>query len=144
MSKPRKYFYSAEQIYALRNVVEFYGLEVPKGFWKLSLKQLQAWCNGCGPERWNDVKRRALTSALSRYEAAFMLHDVAYSLGLSQRDADLMLLRNMRRIFRRDYGFFWWLNKAAWIERITIIPTVYAAVRFGGDDAYNEAQKGGE
>ena len=139
----KDFFYNLEQIHALRGQVEFYGLEVPEGFWRLNLKQLRAWCNGCGPERWSEIKRKALTAALARYEAAFMVHDVAYSLGKSQERADKMLLRNMRKIFRRDYGFFWWLSKAGWLERITVIPAVYAAVRFGGEDAFTEAQKGG-
>ena len=129
----KDYFYTLEQIHALRGLAEFYALEVPEGFWRLNLKQLRAWCNGCGPERWSEIKRKALTAALARYEAAFLVHDVAYSLGKSQKRADRQLLRNMRKIFRRDYGFFWWLSKAGWLERITVIPAVYAAVRFGGE-----------
>ena len=137
-----KYFYTISQIDALRRQVEAYGLEVPDGFWRLSIRQLQVFCNGAGPERWSELKRKALTAALSRYETAFMVHDVCYEIGITQKDADAMMLRNMRKIFRRDYGFFWWLSKAAWLERLTVIPVVYAAVRFGGEDAYTEAQKG--
>jgi hypothetical protein len=58
-------------------------------------------------------------------------------------EADRMLLRNMRAIFRRDFGFFWWLTKTGWAERIGIIPVVYGLVAWGGDDAYAEAQKDG-
>ena len=137
----KDFFYTLEQIHALRGQVEIYCLEVPAGFWRLKLKQLQVWCNGAGPERWSEIKRKALTAALCRYEAAFMLHDAAYSLGMLQEDADKQLLHNMRKIFRKDYGFFWWISKAGWLERFTVIPAVYAAVRFGGDDAYEEAQK---
>lgn len=136
-------FYTVQRIDALRRMVEFYGLEVPDGFWGLSLIRLQKYCNGCGPERWSVGKRKALTAALSRYEAAFFVHDVCYNLMADRDEADEMLLRNMLIIFHRDFGFFWWLKKTGWAERIGIIPVIYATVAFGGDDAYTEAQKDG-
>lgn len=137
-------FYTIQRIEALRRTVEFYGLEVPEGFWRLSLVKLQAYCNGCGPERWSAMKRRALTAALSRYEAAFFVHDICYELMTDRDEADKMLLRNMRAIFHRDFGFFWWLKKTGWAERIGIIPVVYGLVAWGGDDAHAEAQEGDE
>ena len=136
-------FYTVQRIDALRRMVEFYGLEVPDEFWSLSLIKLQKICNGCGPASWSSGKRKALTAALSRYEAAFFVHDVCYELMKDRTEADRMLLRNMRTIFRRDFGFFWWLTKTGWAERIGIIPVVYALVAFGGDNAYVEAQKDG-
>jgi hypothetical protein len=137
-------FYTIQRIEALRRTVEFYGLEVPEGFWRLSLVKLQDYCNGCGPEHWSAMKRRALTAALSRYEAAFFVHDVCYELMADRDEADNMLLRNMLIIFHRDFGFFWWLKKTGWAERIGIIPVVYGLVAWRGDDAYTEAQEGDE
>lgn len=136
-------FYTIQRVNALRRQVEYYGLEVPLEFWRLSLPKLQKYCNGCGPESWSNGKRKALTAALSRYEAAFFVHDVCYELMADRDEADRMLLRNMLIIFRRDFGFFWWLKKTGWAERIGIIPVVYALVAFGGNDAYTEAQKDG-
>jgi hypothetical protein len=134
-------FYTIQRIDALRRTVEFYGLEVPDEFWRLSLTKLQKYCNGCGPERWSEIKRKALTAALSRYEAAFFIHDVCYEIMSDREEADRMLLRNMKHIFRRDFGTFWRLKKTGWLERCTIIPAVYGAVALAGDDAYAEAQK---
>lgn len=134
-------FYTIQRIDALRRQVEYYGLEVPLEFWSLSLPKLQKYCNGAGPERWSEIKRKALTIALSRYEVAFFVHDVCYELMGDRQAADDMLLRNMKMIFRRDFGTFWWLKKTAWAERLTVIPAVYAAVALGGDEAHQEAQK---
>jgi hypothetical protein len=136
-------FYTVQKINALRRQVEALGLEVPEGYWRISLTQLQRICNGCGPERWSDIKRKALTIALARYEAAFFVHDICYEFMKDRDEADQMLLRNMKHIFRRDFGTFWWLKKTAWIERFTIIPLIYGAVALGGDEAHEEAQKGG-
>jgi hypothetical protein len=124
-------------------MVEYYGLEVPEEYWGLSLFKLQSYCNGCGPERWSVGKRKALTAALSRYEVAFFVHDICYGLMKDRDEADKMLLRNMKIIFRRDFGMFWWLTKTGWAERIGIIPVVYGLVALGGDDAHAEAQKDG-
>jgi hypothetical protein len=142
-----EHFYTAQKIDALRRTVEFYGLEVPDGFWRLTLPELQRICNGCGPESWSIGKRKALTAALSRYEAAFFVHDICYELMADREEADKMMLRNMRTIFRRDFGMFWWLKKTGWAER-SVIGVTYALVALGGDDAHAEAQqmrrKGGE
>jgi hypothetical protein len=134
-------FYTVQRVDALRRQVEYYGLEVPLEFWSLSLPKLQKYCNGCGAENWSYLKRKALTIALSRYEAAFFVHDVCYELMADRTEADKILYRNMLIIFRRDFGIFWWLKKTGWAERIGIIPVVYGLVALGGDEAYTEAQK---
>ncbi|MBE6355798.1 MAG: hypothetical protein E7058_01640 [Lentisphaerae bacterium] len=144
MTKIEEHFYTMQRIDALRKTVEFYGLEVPLEFWNLSLPKLQKYCNGCGAENWSVIKRQALTAALSRYEAAFFVHDICYELMTDRAEADKMLLRNMRAIFRRDFGLFWWLTKRGWAERIGIIPVVYGLVAWGGEDAYQAARKDGD
>lgn len=136
------YFYTIQRVDALRRQVEALGLEVPEGFYRLPLPALQKFCNGCGPERWNKHIRKISTAALSRYEAAFFVHDVCYELMKDRSGADKMLLRNMKLIFRRDFGPFWWLTKTGWIERVGAIPFVYGMVAFGGEKAYEEAQEG--
>ena len=136
-----EYFYTIQRANAIRSQVDALGLDTPDGFWRLSLPQLQKWCNGAGPERWSEIKRKALTIALSRYEAAFFVHDVCYELMADRTEADKMLYRNMLIIFRRDFGMFWWLKKTGWAERIGIIPVVYGLVALGGDEAHAEAQK---
>lgn len=138
----KKHFYTIQKVNALKRQVEALGLEVPDGYWRISLTQLQRICNGCGPERWSELMRKISTAALSRYEAAFFVHDVCYELMKDRNEADKMLLRNMKHIFRRDFGTFWWLKKTAWIERFTIIPLIYGAVALGGDEAHEEAQEG--
>lgn len=136
-----EHFYSIQRVDALRRQVECYGLEVPIEFWSLSLPKLQKFCNGCGTDRFPVIVRKALTAWLSRYEAAFFIHDVCYELMKDRAEADRMLMRNMLIIFRRDFGMFWWLTKSGWAERIGIIPVVYGLVALGGEEAHTEAQK---
>lgn len=136
--------YKISEIDRIKRIVEYYDLEVPSGFYALSLRKLQKICNGCGPEVWSEVKRKALTAALKRYEAAFLVHDVCYEIMEDRAEADAMLKRNMVKILKRDFGFFWWLSRRGRAERFVIIPAVYIAVVFGGEDAYTEAQKGDE
>lgn len=136
-------FYTIEEVSAIRRQVEALGLETPEGFWRLSLKTLQRYCNGCGADAMPEYQRRVLTAALSMYEAAFFVHDVCYELMTDRAEADKMLLRNMRKIVKYHFGTFWFLKRSAWIERLAVIPPVYGIVALAGGKAHSEAQKDG-
>ena len=136
-----KPFYTAKQINELRTSCQHYKLDAPMEFWTKTADELKLACNGAGPDRWSEIKRRALTGALKQYEPAFAIHDVEYEYHIgNQKIADKRLLRNMRRIWRKDFGMFRWLSLPALIERFKVIPFVYAAVALAGGQAWKEAK----
>ena len=140
-----KYFYSIEQIAALRQQVEALALDVPDGFYSLTLRKLQKFCNGCGAEYFPAIVRDALSAYSERYAPAFMAHDTDYEFGTDRATADRRMLKNMWKIFRHHFGFWWFANKSAILELFLIIIPAYLAVRIGGGKAHAEAQqqKGG-
>ena len=134
-------FYTAKQINELRTAAQFYKLDAPSVFWQRTAMELKKCCNGAGAERWSDGKRYALTTALKLYEAAIAIHDVDYEYQeVSKVEADKRLRRNMLKVWRKHYGFLRWFKRTARIERLVVIPAVYAAVVIGGKEAWKEAK----
>ena len=135
-------FYSAKQINQLRTAAQHYKLTAPFTFWTKTADELKFVCNGAGPDRWSELKRRALTCALKPYEPAFAIHDVEYEYRIgSQKISDRRLKKNMVRIWRKNFGFWRWFSRAGRIERLVVIPTVYAAVAIGGGQAWEDVGK---
>lgn len=133
-------FYTAKQINEIRTSCQHYNLDAPIEFWTKTADELKYVCNGAGPDRWSEVKRRALTGALKQYEPAFAIHDVEYEYHIgTQRKSDKRLKRNMLKIWRKNFGIWRWFSRAGRIERLVIIPTVYAAVAIGGGQAWEDA-----
>lgn len=140
MTKSETPFYSALEINRLRSAAQFYGLDAPVVFWTLVADELKYICNGAGPDRWSDGKRTALTAALKIYEPAFAIHDVEYEYRIgSQRKSDERLKKNMVKIWRKNFGLWRWFSRAGRIERLVVIPAVYAAVAIGGGQAWEDA-----
>lgn len=137
---PKSTFYTAKEVNQLRTACQHYKLDAPTVFWTKTANELKQVCNGAGPERWDELKRKALTDALKPYEPAFAIHDVEYEYKPNtQRVADKRLKKNMVRIWRKNFGLWRWLSKAGRIERLIIIPTVYTAVVLGGGNAWEDA-----
>ena len=133
-------FYSAKKINELRGAAQFYKLDAPAEFWTKTADELKYACNGAGPERWSDLKREALTHALIAYEPAFAIHDVEYEWHIGdQRTADKRLKHNMVKIWRKNYGIFRWFTRYGRIERLVVIPAIYAAVAIAGSRAWEDA-----
>lgn len=141
MTKP-KYFYTAKKINELRTEAQFYKLDAPKDFWQKTATELRKVCNGAGAESWNENKRKALTAAIKTYEACIAIHDVDYFYQIGTRElSDKRLKRNMLKVWAKKYGFWRWLNRGARVERLIVIPGVYAAVAIGGQDAWEACGK---
>lgn len=117
--------YKISEIDRLKRIVEYYGLEVPSGFYALSLRKLQKICNGCGPEVWSEDKRKALTGAFAEYECCILVHDVCQALHMPQRLADKLLWINLLKIWEDTFGVFRWFNPAAWRERFKVLPCLF-------------------
>lgn len=134
-------FYTDEEIAAIRLTAQHYGLEASERFFTQPTETLKLSLNGCGPARWSNSKRKALTDALKRYETCFAVHDDDYSAPhiVSRKDADKRLKRNMLKVWKKDFGFWRWFSRAGRIERLVIIPTIYNTVMIGGAEAW-EAQ----
>lgn len=141
MDKSNPPFYTAKQINELRTAAQHYTLSAPSVFWQKTADELKYACNGAGPERWSEVKRRALTGALKQYEAAFAIHDVdfEYHIG-SVKYANKRLRKNMLKIWRKNFGVFRWFKRSARVERLVVIPVIYAAVAIGGTEAWEECR----
>ena len=136
----QKTFYTAKQINELRIEAQLYKLSAPAEFWCSTASVLQKACNGCGPERWSVNKREAITAVFAPYAVAFAIHDVrfTYQLG-TYKQANKELLKNMRKIWSKRFGFFRWVSPTALIERFRVIPFIFAAVTLGGERAWQEA-----
>lgn len=140
MSDENKPFYTTKEINQLRTAAQHFKLDAPQEFWEKTAATLKKYCNGAGPERWNDLKRKALTSALKAYEAAFAIHDVDYEYQVvNQKQADKRLKKNMVKIWRKNFGIWRWFSKAGRVERLIVIPSVYAAVALAGSQAWKES-----
>lgn len=136
-----KPFYTAKQINELRTSCQHYKLDAPIEFWTKVADELKLACNGAGPDRWSEVKRKALTEALKPYEPAFAIHDVEYEYHIgTQKKSDKRLKKNMVKIWRKNFGFWRWFSRAGRVERLIVIPTVYAAVALAGGQAWKEAK----
>jgi hypothetical protein len=137
-----QFFYTAKQINNLRVEAQFYKLDAPREFWSKTANELRKVCNGAGAESWSENKRKALTAAIKPYESCIAVHDVDYYYQIGSRDyADKRLKKNMLRVWRKKYGVWRWFNRGARIERLIVIPGVYAAVALGGQDAWEACQK---
>lgn len=133
-------FYTARQINQLRTAAQHYKLTAPAEFWMKTADVLKYVCNGAGPDRWSEIKRRALTHALKPYEAAFAIHDVEYEYRIgTQRKSDKRLKKNMIKIWRKNFGFWRWFSIGAWIERFKVIPFVFIAVTLRGGQAWEDS-----
>lgn len=139
MDKP---FYTAKEINRIRTSCQHYKLDAPMEFWTTVADELRYVCNGAGPDRWSEVKRRALTQALRPYEPAFAIHDVEYEYHIgTQRTSDKRLRKNMLRIWKKNFGFWRWFSVGAWIERFKVIPFVFLAVTVGGGQAWEDTKE---
>lgn len=135
-------FYTSVEINQLRTSCQHYKLEAPIEFWTKTADELKYVCNGAGPDRWSEIKRRALTKALKIYEPSFAIHDVEYEYKIgTQKISDKRLKKNMVKIWRKNFGFWRWFSRAGRIERLVIIPAVYAAVAIGGGQAWEEVNQ---
>ena len=140
MARSLEPFYTAHEINELRSAAQFYNLEAPAEYWRIVADELKYICNGAGPDRWSELKRRALTSALKIYEPAFAIHDVEYEYRIgTQQKSDKRLKKNMIKIWRKNFGLWRWFSRAGRIERLVVIPTVYTAVAIGGGQAWEDA-----
>lgn len=135
--------YTVAEIRGLRHQVEFYCLDVPDGFFRISLRNLKKIYNGAGSEAMSEFKRQILTEYLRPYECAFIVHDTEYTIGTPRKEADRRMLKNMLKIFRKIHGIFWFANKAAWLDLCFGIFPAYFAVRLFGDKAFEDANKEG-
>ena len=125
MSDAPKTFYTSKQINELRASAQHFKLDAPEEFWETPASVLNKVCNGAGPDRWTELKRKALTSALKLYEPAFAIHDVEYEYQLgTQKKADKRMKKNMVKIWRKSFGIWRWFSKAGRIERLVVISSV--------------------
>lgn len=134
--------YTLEEIAALRQEIIARKLDTPELWGALTNEDLQKWCNGCGPERFPEFVRFGLSHLLGRYAAAFAIHDIDYMFA-GKRDADSRMRSNMLKIWRKDFGIWRYLSKPGLLNRLIVIPLVWAMVSTAGDSAYREAQKEG-
>lgn len=134
----KKYFYTAEEMADLQIAAKFYKLDA-KVFLTMPPEFLIKVCNGIGAERFSDLKRKAMTLALKRYEACAAIHDLDYFLQVGQKKADKRLLKNMKKVWKKDFGILRFFRPTARIEKRVVIPAVFAAVALCGDKAYTEA-----
>jgi hypothetical protein len=47
----------------------------------------------------------------------------------------------MVKIWRKNYGIFRWFTRYGRIERLVVIPAIYAAVAIAGSMAWEDAEK---
>ena len=135
-------FYTDYEIEKLRLDARHYNLDASDRFFTDSLCSMKMKLNGCGPARWSDTKRKALTDALKRYEVCYAVHDDDYSAPhiVSRKQADKRLKRNMLKVWKKDFGFWRWFSRAGRIERLVIIPTIYNTVVLGGKEAWEACE----
>lgn len=134
----KKYFYTAEEMADLQIAARFYKLDA-KVFLTMPPEFLIKVCNGIGAERFSELKRKAMTLALKRYEACAAIHDLDYFLQVGQKKADKRLLENILKVWKKDFGILRFFRPTARIEKRVVIPAVFAAVALCGDEAYTEA-----
>ena len=109
-------------------VVEMYA---PEGYWKASLNEREAICNGCGTAGWKGKLVPDSIWGLSVVVACH-IHDWMYHFGSTENDrkeADRVFLNNMLRIINQKGG---WL---ASLRRYRAM-TYYNAVRNYGGPAF--------
>ena len=134
--------YNKYQIRKLRITAVHYNLVASDTFWNDTEDLLVHICNGCGPECMSKAGRSHLTNLLSRYSAAYAIHDVDYEEHMiSRKDADKRMRRNMIRIWRRDFGFWRWLSLAGIFNRVVVISSSYSAVRQFGEQAWKSTKR---
>ena len=136
--------YTNEEINYLRLAARYYRLSAPVEWERKAEEWLVRVCNGCGPERWPEAKRQALTKALRRYESCFAIHDVDYEIKTKRSEADRRLRANMIKVWRKDFGLWRWLSRAGRAERLVVIPAVFAAVVLAGGAAYESGKGKGD
>lgn len=116
---------AVRRINELLKQVDYYELDVPSVIYTLSLKQVAAKYNGVGSDQWSSKKREALTQAFKPYECCILIHDVCQHMSIDQSLADMMLYNNLIKVWAKNYGTWRWFKKAAWVERLKIVPTLY-------------------
>lgn len=132
--------YSRDDIIDIRKSASHYKLDAPSQFWWADEDRLVSICNGCGPDKWGLDARVFATNVLSRYAAAFAIHDVQYVCQSGTReDADTTLKNNMIKIWKKDFGVWRWISIGGRFARRIVIPGVYLAVATKGDAAWEAA-----
>lgn len=135
-------FYTENEINELKAAALYYKLDAPQAFWWGEAEKLMDYCNGIGPEAWEEGKRRALTWALKRYEVCAAIHDVAYEVQTGSRAlADEQMKKNMIKVWAKDFGIFRWLKPSARIERRIVIPAVYGILLHQGQSAWDAVKE---
>ena len=127
--------YNEIQIRKLMIAAVHYDLDGSNLFWRSSCHLLSKVCNGCGPDCISKSSRAHLTGMLSRYAAAYAIHDVDYE------SADRRMRKNMIKIWRKDFGFWRWFSFAGIFNRVVVIPSVYSAVRQFGESAWKATKR---
>lgn len=134
--------YNEVQIQKIMITAVHYDLDGSNLFWRSSCHLLSKVCNGCGPDCLSKSSRAHLTGMLSRYAAAYAIHDVDYeSHELSRKSADRRMRKNMIKIWRKDFGFWRWFSFAGIFNRVVVIPSVYSAVRQFGESAWKATKR---
>lgn len=129
--------YNIIQIRKIRIAAVHYDLVASDTFWRTSEDALRPVCNGCGPECMSRSGRGHLTGLLSRYAPAYAIHDVDYEEHkITRREADKRMLKNMIKIWRKDFGFWRWFSFAGIFNRVVVIPSSYSAVHQFGEAAW--------
>jgi len=104
------FYYSMEQIKALRAEVLKRNLSRPAYFDKLTDEDLHRICNGCGPDWMSKRGRDFLTKRYEVFGPCIMIHDVEYEYSDHSKEkfkeANQRLYDNDRAIVAADYS--WW------------------------------------
>lgn len=130
--------YTEQDIIRLRCSARHYELDAGDYFWSSKPITLTRICNGAGPESWSEISRSIMTNNpfMKRYESAFAIHDTDYEYKYcTKKQADKRFLKNMLKIWKRDFRWKAYLTISGLLELRTII-ACYLAVRAGGQSAW--------
>lgn len=129
-----------EKIHELSEIVRKLDFEVNNIFHDLSDIKLSKIYNGCGPEWLPEYMRDALTWYYSFFEAAFLEHDVSFTISDGSekgfKEANNRLFKNCIKLSNQ---LSWFSNPITKIRRYRQSYTIYKMCKKFGWSAYKSA-----
>ena len=139
--------YSNEEIKEFQHSAVELGLKYPACFTTMSPEELADIANGYGPDRWSEELRKIFTWIFRKYPLPAAIHDVRYEFSdgreLTRKAADAEFAANLRLNWQQYYGFWRFVNPAAWYALWKITLAAELTARFGRNawrNAYRRKQ----